>query len=1556
MYVLASLLPRLMRRLSILVTLAIAAALLPIAFAPAATAATGAAAAKGASALAPIPTSSTSTDFPTGSLIIDMGASPQTISNGLKPYGFVYELLTTHKIPVAWAIKDGKASMGASDFTVSNVVDINTNATIASKTFAGSSFIISGDFAGDLPAARLTYWKGQGVKIYRSTAPVTGVPQFSLLRSWPRIVLDDDSGAVADNYYSNAGIPTTAYRFALPSALTACDDLFVFPHADPTWALHKKLLDFNNSGGFIFGQCHAPSVLENIDDPADAGTAPNMNFLSVNGLVPFGDHEDGTLPYTYRADWSDPIQQITAHLDTATENGSEQIFLPKAGGWRPSTQILVSDPDHPELNGGSGDDLSPGKAAVTAYGRGFGNSSNGLVMYQAAHDFAKSSGPANVSAQRTFMNFNLLSGIERAITTNATVPAGPMTAGETKPVSATATGGSGTYTYAWTSSCGGTFANSTAASTTFTAPTLASSTACTIRVTVTDSCGRVSFDAKSVTVNPPPPPSPSLSLDKSVSDASGDGVAQLGETLTYSFSVTNTGNVALTNVTITDAKLSMTNVVCTSSLAVGQTKPCATTKTYVVTAADIAAGKVTNEATASATPPTGSAVTAKDTVVIQAPATPAISLVKSVVDASGDGVAQLGETLTYTFKVTNSGNVPLTNVTISDPKLSMSNEVCVANLAVGETKTCPTKTYVVTAADIAAGKVDNLATAKGTPPSGDPVTGTGTATIPAPATPAVKIVKSVSDANNDNMAQLGEVLTYTFTVTNTGNVPLTDLKLTDPKLNLSNVNCESPSTALAVGASTTCTALTAAQKKYTVTNQDVSNGTVDNTVTVSATPPTGGPVSGTSTVTIATQSNSPAIHVVKSVSDASGDGVAQLGEVLTYTFTVTNSGNVPLNNVKISDVKLGLSNANCEASLAVGAQTTCSLLTPAQRKYTVTAADINNGSVNNTATAKGSPSTGGGDVTGTGTATIPSPATPAISLAKSVVDASGDGVAQLGETLTYTFTVTNSGNVPLTNVTISDAKLSMSNVVCVANLAVGETKTCPTKTYVVTAADIAAGKVDNLATAKGTPPSGTPVTGTGTSTIPAPATPAIKVVKSVSDASGDGVAQLGEVLTYTFTVSNTGNVPLNNVKVTDAKLGLSNADCAPSLAVGANTTCPSLTTAQKKYTVTAADISNGAVDNTVTAKGTPSTGGSDVTGTGSASIPTEGATASVKIEKSVVDSDDADSIASLGEVLTYTFKVTNTGNVDLTDVRITDAKLGLSNELCVATLPVGQTFTCPTETYTVTAADVANGSVDNIATVTGKTPTGDPVTNQGSSTIPTDRPSMTMTKSVADENPSDSVATEGEVLTYTFTVTNTGNVALTNVTVTDPKIPALASGAPCVATLAVGATTNCPLLPAATYTVTAADVAHGSVNNTATSSGTSPSHATVTAQGSATIPTAVNAPEKAGLSIDKTVDVSSASPGDVVTYTLKVKNTGPGVADNVVVTDALPSGTTFLSASAPCTQSGGTVTCAARHPGLGGHRNGDDQGQGRCDRWWRHQPPAPARLHQGREPHLDLRR
>ena len=95
------------------------------------------------------------------------------------------------------------------------------------------------------------------------------------------------------------------------------------------------------------------------------------------------------------------------------------------------------------------------------------------------------------------------------------------------------------------------------------------------------------------------------------------------------------------------------------------------------------------------------------------------------------------------------------------------------------------------------------------------------------------------------------------------------------------------------------------------------------------------------------------------------------------------------------------------------------------------------------------------------------------------------------------------------------------------------------------------------------------------------------------DASGNAIAEFGEKLTYGFTVTNNGNVPLSNVTLTDSKLGLDKVACVASLAVGASTTCPLLTV--PSYTVTDDDIDDQTIDNTATAAGTFGSGASATT-------------------------------------------------------------------------------------------------------------------------------------------------------------------------------------------------------------------------------------------------------------------------------------------------------------------------------------------------------------------------
>ena len=163
--------------------------------------------------------------------------------------------------------------------------------------------------------------------------------------------------------------------------------------------------------------------------------------------------------------------------------------------------------------------------------------------------------------------------------------------------------------------------------------------------------------------------------------------------------------------------------------------------------------------------------------------------------------------------------------------------------------------------------------------------------------------------------------------------------------------------------------------------------------------------------------------------------------------------------------------------------------------------------------------------------------------------------------------------------------------------------------------------------------------------------------------------------------------------MTDNKLGLTDVTCVATLAPGQTATCQG----ERQYKVTSDDVSRGVVNNTATVSGRPTTGAA-VTAQDTATMPTVTAAPAIGLDKTVVDSDDAGSVATTGEKLTYSFRVTNNGNLPLAGVTITDAMLGLDRAACVAELPVGQSADCLTTTYTVTDADTSRTAIDNTAT------------------------------------------------------------------------------------------------------------------------------------------------------------------------------------------------------------------------------------------------------------------
>ena len=181
----------------------------------------------------------------------------------------------------------------------------------------------------------------------------------------------------------------------------------------------------------------------------------------------------------------------------------------------------------------------------------------------------------------------------------------------------------------------------------------------------------------------------------------------LGEPVTFTISVKNIYNTPKT-ITLTEkenVKFSNgENVIVFNDVPAGETVTAEAT--YAITSADILEGVFHNTVTADFTG--GGSWTAEDTVTT-AELDTTLNVTKTS-DVPDGQKAALGQTITYTIKVQNAGNVPYTNVKVEDPLTGLTETI--ETLPVGETRTFTTE-YVVTEADVLKGSVLNTATAKG---------------------------------------------------------------------------------------------------------------------------------------------------------------------------------------------------------------------------------------------------------------------------------------------------------------------------------------------------------------------------------------------------------------------------------------------------------------------------------------------------------------------------------------------------------------------------------------------------------------------------------------------------------------------------------------------------------------------------------------------------------------------------------------------------------------------------------------------------------------------------
>lgn len=392
-----------------------------------------------------------------------------------------------------------------------------------------------------------------------------------------------------------------------------------------------------------------------------------------------------------------------------------------------------------------------------------------------------------------------------------------------------------------------------------------------------------------------------------------------------------------------------------------------------------------------------------------------LSLLKTGTLNDDDGTAGVsaGDTISYSFEVTNISDVTLTDIAINDPLVTVAGGP-IASLAPGASDAATfSATYTLTQQDVDAGSVTNLATA--TSAEGAVASDQDTRTFSA--TPDVTLVKTGNVVDSDDTVGLsaGDTIEYSFTITNTGNATLTDLSVSDTGATVSG----SPIASLPPGASdsTTYTA------SYTIKQSDIDSGSYSNTATVSAAENV-----GDSDTHVQQLDGVSVLTLVKNGQLNDDDGISGLsaGDTISYAFEITNTGNVTLTDIAVTDDGATISGGPI-ASLAPGAVDSSTI----SGTYTVKQTDIDAGSYSNTAmvaTAEGA--------TNDSTEIVTLSGSPSMRLRVNSQwnddDQSGDVTA--GDTVSYSFTVENRGNVTLHNIDVisDDATISGGSIASLA--------------------------------------------------------------------------------------------------------------------------------------------------------------------------------------------------------------------------------------------------------------------------------------------------------------------------------------------------------------------------------------------------------------------------------------------------------------------------------------------------------------------------------------------
>lgn len=350
-------------------------------------------------------------------------------------------------------------------------------------------------------------------------------------------------------------------------------------------------------------------------------------------------------------------------------------------------------------------------------------------------------------------------------------------------------------------------------------------------------------------------------------------------------------------------------------------------------------------------------------------------------------------------------------------------------------------------------------------------------------------------------------------------------------------------------------------------------------------------------------------------------------------------------------------------------------------------------------------------------------------------------IIYVGESVVYSYAVTNDGNVPLLNLNVADDKCSP-----VTQTGSGDVQLDPGEVWNYTCSTPLSEDTINTVTASGTytyPLSGTTsVTGTASVDV---IDPDIVVSKTADPA----IIYAGDQVTYGYTVTNNGNDTLENIGLVDDK-------CAPVNPVGPD---DRILNPGETKTYTCATQVYGDTTNTATFSGTDRLG---TTWRFTRQAFVDVLAPDITVEKTA----NPESIV-YGDTVAYTYVVHNSGSDRLLSTNMADDK-------CAPVNPVGSDdgILDPDEIQTYTCATALYGNTTNVGTFSGLDLLGRSWSFTDTAFVSMRGPQIAVAKTASAPG-----VRPGEVVEYTYEVTNPGGEPLSNVRVEDDKCTSMSAPA-----------------------------------------------------------------------------------------------------------------------------------------------------------------------------------